>query len=148
MSENGHCKRTRQTLEALDFRLDEDLSHRGVWVYWHPNSPDQRVKVFGSLSEIAAKKVRNRADEIVGMSSAGERIPANVRKNARIKRQSARMAEQAKREREAREREPIQRAADHQAELQRIAREQAQQIIQRQRHDRELRDLMSPGYGR
>ena len=92
---NGHAKRTIDTLIALDFQLDEDHSTRNFRTYWHANDPTRRVKVFGSISEVAARKVRNLAGEIAGMSSAGERIPASVAANARIKRQEERAKKDA-----------------------------------------------------
>ena len=78
MSMNGNARRTIDTLVALDFRLDDDASRPGVRVYWHPNDPTRRVKVFNGISDIAAKKVRNLASEIAGLSSVGERIPSSV----------------------------------------------------------------------
>lgn len=144
MSMNGHAKQTKSTLEALDFHLDEDASSRGVWVYWHPNDPSRRVKVFAGMSDIAGRKVRNLAGEIAGMSSAGERIPASIGENAKIHRQSERAAAQAKRAAEAAQREPYQCRAD--ADV--AARARAAEIAARERREREIRDLMRPGNGR
>lgn len=96
MSMNGHAKRTIQTLEALGFERDDDASSRGVNAYRHPNDPDAILKVFSGLSEIAAKKLRNRADQILGMATAGERIPASIGENARIRRAEERAAASAK----------------------------------------------------
>lgn len=138
MSMNGHAKRTIQTLEALDFQLDEDATGRGVRVYWHPNDPDARLKVFSGLSEIAAKKLRNRADQIVGMSTAGERIPASIRENARIRKQVERAEAKARAEREAKEREPFQAMADDRARRVEFER----RVNAERRRQRELRELM------
>lgn len=140
---NGHAKRTIQTLEALDFQRDEDASSRGVYVYFHANDPDAKVKVFAGLSEIAAKKIRNRADQIVGLASAGEAIPASIRENARIRRQNERAEERARRERHQRELAPFQAAADRRAAHIR----DTQAIARAERHRREIEDLMRPGRG-
>ena len=141
MSMNGHAKRTIQTLEALDFRLDEESSSRGVRVYFHPIDPERRIKVFAGLSEIAAKKARNLASEIIGMASAGERVPSSLGELARIKRQDEKAKARAVAEREARRREPFQRRADHEAARRADAVREAERI----RHEREIRDLMKPG---
>lgn len=138
---NGHAKRTIDTLRALDFQFDEDASSRGVSVYYHANAPERRVKVFAGISEIAAKKVRNLAGEIAGLSSAGERIPTSIAENARIKRQSERAKKAAEAERLNRQREPFQRRADAEAARRRAAVEAAEQYSR----ERELRELMAPG---
>ena len=135
---NGHTKRTIQTLEALGFNLDEELSHKGVWVYCHPNAPDMHVKVFSGLSEIAAKKVRNRADQIIGLSHAGERIPESIAENARIKRREERSKRDADAAHRARELAPFQVAADERA----ARLKQAAAIERQERHDAAIQRLM------
>lgn len=138
---NSHAKRTVQTLEALGFDLDEDASTKGVRVYSHANDPTAKVKVFAGLSEIAAKKIRNRADQIIGLASAGERIPESLREHARIRQ----AADKAKREtltrRENAERAKFQDAADRDA----ATREHEKLVEQREREVRNLRNLMMPG---
>lgn len=144
MSMNGHAKRTIQTLEALGFERDDDASSRGVNAYRHPNDPDAVLKVFSGLSEIAAKKLRNRADRILGMATAGERIPASIGENARIRRAEERAAASAKATRETKAREEYQRAADQRAE----EREKRRRMARRDAEQRAMRDLMGHGYGR
>lgn len=141
---NGHAKRTIDTLIALDFQLDEDHSTRNFRTYWHANDPTRLVKVFGSISEVAARKVRNLAGEIAGMSSAGERIPASVAANARIKRQEERAKRDAEAARLNREREEYQRRADADA----ARRAEAYAEAERLAHRRSIASLMQPGLGR
>lgn len=143
MSANGHAKRTIQTLEALGFERDDDASSRGVNAYRHPNTPDAVLKVFSGLSEIAAKKLRNRADQILGMASAGERIPASIGENARIRRAEERAAASAKATRDTKAREEYQRAADQRAE----ERDACRRLERLDAGQRAIRDLMRPGHG-
>lgn len=140
MAMNGHAKRTIQVLEALDFQRDEDASSRGVYVYTHANDPEARLKVFSGLSEIAAKKIRNRADQIVGLSSAGEAIPASIAATARIRKAEERAKQRADRERHQRQLEPFQAAADRRA----VRLREAQRIEQAENHRRSIERLMRP----
>ena len=144
MSMNGNARRTIDTLIALDFRLDEDASSRGLHVYWHVNDPTRRVKVFSGISDIAAKKARNLAGEIAGMSTAGEAIPSSIGQIARIKKENERAKKIIEAARVNREREEFQRKADAaKAERERIAREE-----RRAAHYRQIQSLMMPGRAR
>ena len=141
MSINGHAKRTIQALEGLGFEFVR--YYEGKREYVHPNAPDRPIRVHGGISEVAAKHLRNAASEIAGYSTAGERIPTNLKANARVKRQSAKAKELARIEREAKEREPFERAAEE-----RKARmEESQRIVVAQRRMREIAELMQPGWG-
>ena len=144
MSMNGNARRTIDTLVALDFRLDDDASNPGVRVYWHPNDPTRCVKVFSGISDIAAKKVRNLASEIAGLSSAGERIPASIGETARIKKENERAKKIIETARANRAREEYQRKAD----AAKTARAAAQAEAERIARHRRIAALMQPGNGR
>ena len=144
MSMNGNARRTIDTLVALDFRLDDDASSPGVRVYWHPNDPARRVKVFSGISDIAAKKVRNLASEIAGLSSAGERIPASIGETALIKKENERAKKIIETARANRAREEYQRKAD----AAKTARAAAQAEAERIARHRRIAALMQPGNGR
>lgn len=143
MSMNGHAKRTIDALQALDFRKDEDASHQGVYVYWHPNAPEVKLRVFSGISDVAAAKVRIKAADIAGLSRAGESVPRTVGESARIKRAKARQGRAAAAERAAKELAPFQIVADERARL--LANER--RISQAEAHRRAIESLMRPGRG-
>lgn len=92
----GHVRRAKQLAEALDFRLDEDASHHGTRVYWHPNAPEQRIKLFSGASEPACIAFMRKANNIAETGWAGPTMPTTI--GERIK---ARKAEdKLKRERQ------------------------------------------------
>lgn len=139
MSINGHAKRTIEVLEGLGFEFEG--YHEGKRTYRHPIAPDKPIRVHGGISEVAARKLRNAATEIAGYGIAGERIPASIKDNARVKRQDAKAKDRARVEREARDREPFERAA-----TERKARiEDSQRLAAADRRRREIEALMRPG---
>ena len=139
MSINGHAKRTIQVLEGLGFEYVR--FYEGKREYVHANAPDRPIRVPAGISEVAAKKLRNAASEIAGYSVAGERIPTHIRATARIKRQQAKLAEQARLEREAKAREPFERAAaDRRARIDEEVR-----VNRADARRQEILDLMRPG---
>lgn len=144
MSMNGHAKRTIECLLALGFNHDDEASRTGVYVYRHPNAPDQVLRVFSGISEMAAKKVRIKAADLAGMSSAGEAAPKSVAMNARIKRQEQGRKKAAEVERHNRELAPFQAQADERARRLR----EADAIERQERHRRDMASLMMPGRGR
>ena len=145
MSMNGNARRTIDTLIALDFRLDEDASSKGLHVYYHTNDPGRRVKVFSGISDVAAKKARNLAGEIAGMSSVGESIPASIGHVARIKKENDRAKKAIADARVNREREEFQRKAD----AAKMERERAALEEQKAAYYRKIERLMgAPGGAR
>ncbi len=139
MSINGHAKRTIQVLEGLGYEFAR--FHEGKREYIHPNAPDKPIRVHGGISEVAAKRLRNAATEVAGYGVAGERIPASIKDNARVKRQNAKAEERGRLEREARDREPFERAAaDRRARM-----DEAIRIEAALRRRRDIEELMMPG---
>ena len=139
MKLNHHAKELRNLLEALDFRYDEKESQRrGCGSYYHHHAdPDQYIKVFGRITPMAARTAMDKARQIAGLSAVGKPASAAIKENARIKRELAK----EKRAKDVAEREARANAAgERRAE---IARE-----IERANHDREIRGLMNPGFGR
>lgn len=141
MSMNGHCKRTIETLQVLDFRRDEDACRPGVYVYWHVNAPDQRVRVFSGISEAAARKARIKASDIAGLSSAGESMPRSISETARTKREAERRKKASETERHNREIAPFQVAADKRA----ARLKEAERIERIERERSAIAALMMPG---
>ena len=134
---NGHAKRAIKMLEALDFRLDNERSRKGEYYYWHPNQPEQRVKVFAGLTEGASKAIQRKANTIAETGWTGPKTPTSIRARARITRVMA------KRERDSDKRARNKREAQAEAEHQ-----QREQLIEATSHQREIEELMQPGYGR
>ena len=131
---NGHAKRAIKMLEALDFRIDDERSIKGERYYWHPNQPDQRLKVYAGLSEAASKAIQQKANKIADTGWSGPAIPTSVKERARIKKQDTKR-------REAAEREARRKRAE--------AAEERYQRNQRLRaaddRMREIQSLMQPG---
>ena len=134
------ARRTCQHLEALGFVRDPGLSTRDKHVYRHPNDPTP-LRVFVGLTETTARAIRAKADQIVGLGTAGETPPSSVRDVARVKRAAERAWDRMAAEINAARRDPYQRAADDEA----IRRAQAAkaEAAEQRRHDIEA--LMQPG---
>ncbi len=135
------ARRTCQHLEALGFVRDLDRSTRDKHVYTHPNDDSSPLRVFVGLTETTARAIRAKADQIVGLGTAGETPPSSVRDMARVKRAAERARDRMAAEINAARRDPYQRAADDEA----IRRAQAAkaEVAERRRHDIEA--LMQPG---
>ena len=135
------AKRTCQHLEALGFVRDLGLSTRDKHVYTHPNDDSSPLRVFVGLTETTARAIRAKADQIVGLGTAGETPPSSVRDVARVKRAAERARDRMAAEINAARRAPYQRAADDEA----IRRAQAAKAAETDAHRRDIEALMRPG---
>lgn len=130
----GHVKRAIDVARTLDFRPDEDLTRRGVRVYWHPNSPDERIKLFDGASEPACIAFARKAHQIAETGSQGPSLPRTI--GEAHKRNQAAMRLRRERERAAH------------AARGRMAEQlhQSWQAIEREdNHRRSIERLMMPG---
>lgn len=131
---NGHAKRAIKMLEALDFRVDGERSSKGEKYYWHPNQPDQSVKVYAGLSEAASKAVQQKANKIADTGWSGPAMPSSIKERARVKKQDEQRQKNA--ELEARR----ERARRAEAEYNR-----REKVRLADRRVREISSLMQPG---
>lgn len=134
------ARRTCQHLEALGFVRDPGLSTRDKHVYRHPNDPTP-LRVFVGLTETTARAIRAKADQIVGLGTAGESPPSSVRDVARVKRAAERARDRMAAEINAARRDPYQRAADDRV----IRRAQAAKAEAAEQRRREIEAFMRPG---
>lgn len=134
---NGHAKRAIKMLEALDFRIDEERTSKGERYYWHPNQPDQSVKVYAGLSEAASKAIQQKANRIADTGWPGPAIPTSVKERARVKKQDAKRHEAAERE-----------ARRKRAEVAEERYKRNQRLRAADDRMREIQSLMQPGAGR
>lgn len=141
---NGHARRCKQTVEALGFNFDADASIHGKLVYRHPAAPEQCVKIWGQMAELAARAVMDKARQIAGLAGATAPTHGSIRERARIRKQGERQRDAERAARAAREREPFQVAADERARRLALSNE----IAQRDRARRDIESLMKPGGGR
>lgn len=130
----GHIKRVLDTMNALDFRRDDDLSRPGKMVYWHPNSPEERINVFPGASETACIAIIRKAQTIADTGWSGPAMPRSIGERNAVRRNETRRA----REREiTAHAERGAKAEKHYQECRAIERED--------QHLREMRQLMMPG---
>ena len=134
------ARRTCQHLEALGFVRDLGLSTRDKSVYRHANDPTP-LRVFAGLTETTARAIRAKADQIVGLGTAGESPPSSVRDVARVKRAAERARDRMVAEINAARRDPHQRAADDRV----IRRAQAAKAEAAEQHRHDIEALMRPG---
>lgn len=139
MKLNHHAKELRDTLEALDFRLDERESQRrgGGHYYHHAAAPEQYLKVFGGISPLAARTAMDKARQIAGLASVGKPASSQLRDIAREKRENAKA-------RQAREQLERERRADAAGLLRKAERERRERATELG----SIAQLMRPGYGR
>lgn len=126
----NYIRSALDTLEALDFRLDhEDRKIRtDRWIFTHPNSPDECLRINIHMKEQAARTVVQRAKQIVGLAAVGTEKPA------------PKANQRAKAEREVMARR---RAASIAAKEAREAQEEAERLVAvRRRQVGELDSLM------
>lgn len=138
----GHVKRAIDTLEALGFTRTDDTRY-GRSVYTHPYDPDCPLKVWAHMSEAAAIALQRKANAIARTGHQGPTMPKSIGERHRLQRQQ----QKARLDREARERA----ARRHHAPQVPSSAEQAakrRELIEGERHRRDIEDLMRPGYGR
>lgn len=133
---NNRAKRLIKHLEAIGCHEDYDHPSRKARVFRHPNAPEQELKVFPSMTDSTATRVRKIAEKIAEFGESGKVDVPTVKERARITRQSAK----AKRDQERRERN--ERAARAEADHQRREREKADE-----KRRREIEELMQHGRG-
>lgn len=135
----SHAKRAIKHLEALGFRRDETASnpHKGKYVFRHPNAPERPVKVFAGETDSTSTSVMRLGDQIAGISTSGPTMPASIKERVRIKQANSKAQREAER-----------RARAARAEKAEQAHIEAEQLLAAQRHERDLRALMNPGFGR
>ncbi|EOM78053.1 hypothetical protein DW322_11210 [Rhodococcus rhodnii] len=127
-------KRVIDTLNALDFRRDDDASRPGKTVYWHPNSPDERLNIFHGATEPACISLICKAQKIADTGWTGPAMPRTIGERNAIRRNE---------QRRHRERD-ITAHAERGARAER--RYQSWRAIEtEERRQRELRQLMMPG---
>lgn len=136
---NNRVKRFMRDLEGLGFVPDHEASsaRKGRHVYRHPNDREQALRVSEQMSDSGITMVRRKAEQIAGLSTSGDTTPSSIKERARIKKRS----------------EKERRDAETQARNERAARAEAvyrerEAIELSKRREREMRDLMNPGYGR
>ena len=134
---NHHARRLARDLEALGFNRAPDLDTRTGQAWVHPNAPDEVLKVSDHMSDNGITAVTRKANRIADTGWAGPRNPATIRERATIRRRRE-TAHEAK-VRAEREQRAAEAEAKHQA---------AQAARDSARRDREIRQLMQPGYGR
>lgn len=135
---NNRVKRLIRDVEGLGFNYDHDASspRNGRRVYRHPNAPDEVVRVQDAMSDSGVTMVWRKAQQIAGLSTTGS-APSSIRERARVKRAS----EKERRAAEARAREERAQKAD-------AAAAERQRIRDLEQREREMRELMNPGFGR
>jgi uncharacterized protein YaiL (DUF2058 family) len=133
---NNHARRLMRDLEALGFERDWEAQTRG-FAFRHPNQPDQVIKVFDAMTDNTITAALRKANKIADTGWSGPRAPQTIKERAKITRQ--RTKSQRQREDDAR------RERAEKAEREAQARDA---ILARQRRDREIAELMRPGYGR
>lgn len=140
---NNRIRRAQKDLEALGFYRDYDTPSSGM-VYRHPNQPGEHVKLHPMMSDSGVTAVMRLANKIADTGWSGPRQPQRIKERAQILRHTAatmRAAEDAERQKRAEAAEAGWAA--------RVAREQeVTRILADRRHDREIRTLMQPGFGR
>jgi len=134
---NGHAKRATESLIGLGFVYDDDASHSGKRAYRHPHEPETVLRIWGGMSEQAARLVQDKARQVVGLGTSGKRSSSSIRENARIKRQSAKA-----------QREAEMAAAKARADAAGEKRAEVQRIIDARERRRAIESLMRPGNGR
>lgn len=128
----GHVKRTLEVLEALGFTREDDMFGRRKWTFHHSFAPDEQLKVWEGQSEAACIAVQQKAHAISETGSSGPSMPKTVgRRKHRVKAASSgpTIMELARQDREA-------------------ARKKRDAARSEARHDREIKSLMQPGWGR
>lgn len=134
---NKHAKRLRQELETLGFQRDHDHPSKKARVYRHPNQPDQVIKVFDAMNDNSITAASRKANKIADTGWSGPRQPATIKERARVTRRRRTAYER----KEQAERDARAAAAEREYERQQRARRAALR-------QREIRDLMQPGFGR
>lgn len=134
----SHAKRAIKHLEALGFTQDDAASNprKGKYVYRHANDPSRPVKVFAGETDTTSTSVMRLADQIAGISTSGPTMPASIRERVRVKQANSKAQREAER-----------RASAARAEKAELAHIDAEKARLAQQHERELRDLMNPGFG-
>lgn len=138
---NGHARRCMDAIKELGFSFDEGITKRhanGKSYFTHPNAPDQALTVYGKMNEMVARVVVDRARQIAGLSTVG------ARRNTSAIKERRRAELLTKRQREARDREELDRLADELGER----RSWIESTVRRERDRRVIEDLMRPGRGR
>lgn len=90
----GHVRRAIQVAETLDFRIDEDASHHGTRVYWHPNAPEERIKLFSGASEPACIAFIRKANQIAETGWSGPTMPRTIAERVRTRQAEDRLKRQ------------------------------------------------------
>ena len=138
---NGHARRCLDAIKELGFEFDETITKRhanGKSYYTHTNAPDQALSVYGKMNEMVARVVVDRARQIAGLSTVG------AKRNTQAIKDRRRSNLLAKKEREARDREELDRRADEIGEQ----RRRMEALVRSERDRKILADLMRPGNGR